>query len=566
LPPRALRKSLCSKRALSILTLLSLLLYGLTNTRADWLIEYDLGGGSRPCGIVANGTIWFTAGGESRSVIGSIVPPTGMITGGMITKYYLSNQSDLWDLVCGPQNLRVEDGSNSSFIWFVQKTGNKIGRLNPRTGESSAWLVPTSGSTPLEIAIHRYQNSSIFNNTLFFTEYDGNKIGALRLIGDQWTFKEFLIPTPNSRPLDIAVDNEGYVWFTEFGADRIGKLNPWDGRFAEYLVSEGSRPWGIVVDSKGLIWFTMSEARRIAKLDPRSGLCQSYEVPTARSKPRHIKIDSWGSVWYTEYDAGKIVKYLPNQAAFIELVLPNPDCGPDELALGYQGEVWISESRSIKIARILPSIAATVSTASKASGIETASVTTFTTATTMSRLTGATFTSSSLTTVATTVAATVMSTTTATTSTTSTTTVTPPTTTTTLTVTMTPARACMIASAAHESELAAPVQLLRDFRDGRVSPTFAGNQFMKAFNSFYYSFSPTIARSLVDSILLRESAKILLCPLIGTLHVSSAIHAILAYCPEVAVAVSGIAASFTIGLIYLGPLAMIATYLKRHRP
>jgi len=558
---RGLRKSFGLPRTLGLLALMLLSFYGLASVRANWLVEYDIGGGSRPCGIIVNGTIWLTTVGESRSVIGNIDPSTGRIT-----KYYLANQSDLWDLVCGPMDL---DGlpagtSNSSFIWFVQRTGNKIGRLNRRTGESAAWVVPTSGSTPLGIAIHRYRDSSVFNNTLFFTEYDGNRIGALRKIGGQWIFKEFLIPTSNSRPVDITVDNEGYVWFTEFAADRIGRLNATDGTFTEYLVLEGSRPWGITVDRRGFIWFTMSEARRIAKLDPRIGLCESFEVPIARSKPRHIRVDSWGSVWFTEYDAGKIVKYLPNHTAFIEHSFPNLDCGPDEIALTTQGEVWIAESRSNKVARILPSISATISTGLRTPGIETVSTTSFTTPTTVSRLTGLTLTSSILTTVTTTVAATTMSTTTTTSSTTltTTTTITPPTVTTTLTVTTTPARACIVASAAHGSELAAPVQLLRDFRDRQVASTFAGSQFLKIFNAFYYSFSPMVARSIADSGLLRETVKTLLYPLIGTLHISSAIRPILGYWPEIAVVVSGLATSFLIGLVYLGSLEAIAICSK----
>ena len=517
------------------------------------MVEYDVGGGFRPCGIIANSTIWFTTVGGTRSVIGNIAPSTGRIT-----KYYLVGQGGLWDLVCGPLNPKSEDGSNSSFIWFVQRSGNSIGRFNPRNGESTAWPVPTSGSTPFGIAIHRYQNN--FNNTLFFTEYDANRIGALRLMAGQWTFKEFILPNSNSRPVDITVDNEGYVWFTESATDRIGRLNPWDATFIEYPVLEGSSPWGITVDSEGFIWFTMSEASRIAKLDPRSGICESYEVPTTRSKPRHIRVDSYGSVWFTEHDVGKLAKYLPNYSAFVEYGFPNPDCGPDEITLGYQGEVWIAESRSERIARVLPSISATISTNVRTSTIETVSSTGFVTPTTVSRLTAVTFTST-LPTITTTAMATATSTITATTSSTMTTTTTMPaiTVTTTLTVTTTSAaRACAIASAAYESELATAVQHLREFRDRQVASTFAGGQFLRTFDAFYYSFSPTIARCLRYSDLLREGARRLLYPLVATLHASSMLCSALVFCPELAVVVSGTVACLLVGLLYLLPLTAIA--------
>jgi len=110
--------------------------------------------------------------------------------------------------------------------------------------------------------------------------------------------------------------------------------------------------------------------------------------------------------------------------------------------------------------------------------------------------------------------------------------------------------------------LAVPVQLLRNFRDKQVASTFAGSQFLKAFDAFYYSFSPAVARCLTDSPLLRESARMLLYPTIRFLHLSSEIYSALCFCPEVAVAVSGLVASFLIGLVYLGPLAAVTIFLK----
>ena len=527
------------------------MVFVLVPVRADLLIsEYDVGGNSKIASIAKNGNVWFTAEGESKppivvSYLGNVEPSTGKIT-----KFFLGGLSDLRGLVCGPSSLGFGDNSNSS-IWFVQKTGNRITRFNPSNGEVSSWTIPTSGSGPLGIAIHRY--GSTFNNTLFFTEYDGNKVGAFRLVGGQGVFKEFSMPALNSKPLDIAVDNGGCVWFTMFELDRIGRLDPWSGAITEYQVPGGSRLWGITVDSKGFIWFTMSESGRIAKLDPISGLHESYEIPTPGSKPRHIRVDSWGSVWFTEYDPGKIGRYVPGYEVFTEYSLPSSISGPDMIILGSQSELWVAESRVGRIARILPIIPSTktgISTGTTTSGLEAVSSTAYLTSVSTSRLTGLTFSAA----YAMTVATTTVSTTTVTTSTTSTatTTVTPPTLTTTLTVTTTPARACLVASAAYESELAAPVQLLRGFRDEKVTSTFAGHQFMRVFNAFYYSFSPLVAERLAVSSLLRMIARMLLYPLIGILRISSTVCADLSFCRELAVTVAGVVASFLIGITYGG--------------
>ncbi|MDC4213977.1 MAG: peptidylprolyl isomerase, partial [Candidatus Nitrosopumilus limneticus] len=52
---------------------------------------------------------------------------------------------------------------------------------------------------------------------------------------------------------------------------------------------------------------------------------------------------------------------------------------------------------------------------------------------------------------------------------------------------------CLIATATYGSELAPQVQLLREIRDNSLLNTESGTVFMKTFNEFYYSFSPTIA-------------------------------------------------------------------------
>jgi len=114
-----------------------------------------------------------------------------------------------------------------------------------------------------------------------------------------------------------------------------------------------------------------------------------------------------------------------------------------------------------------------------------------------------------------------------------------------------------VASAAYGSELAAPVQLIRDFRDREVASTFAGNQFLRAFNAFYYSFSPTVARCLEDTPVLRECVKMAIYPLIGALRIFPWAYSLLSFSPDVALIVSGLVASFLVGLMYFGPLVMI---------
>jgi len=154
----------------------------------------------------------------------------------------------------------------------------------------------------------------------------------------------------------------------------------------------------------------------------------------------------------------------------------------------------------------------------------------------------------------TTTSATTAATTTTTPTTTATTT---PTTTTTTTPTATPPPGgCLVATATYGSELSPEVQFLRGFRDQQVLSTFAGSEFMKAFNAWYYSFSPSVASFIANNPTVRAAMKILLYPLVGILHLSASAYAVFNFNPELAVCIAGLVASGLIGIIYFSPLAL----------
>ncbi len=122
---------------------------------------------------------------------------------------------------------------------------------------------------------------------------------------------------------------------------------------------------------------------------------------------------------------------------------------------------------------------------------------------------------------------------------------------------------CLIATATYGSEIAPEVTLLRDFRDYAVLRTSAGESFMRVFNAFYYSFSPEVSTFIASQNLVRTGMKIILSPLIDILYVSSLVFAATSFNSEVAITITGVLASFEIGLIHLGPiLTVLSRFLK----
>jgi len=124
---------------------------------------------------------------------------------------------------------------------------------------------------------------------------------------------------------------------------------------------------------------------------------------------------------------------------------------------------------------------------------------------------------------------------------------------------------CLIASATYGSELSPEVHSLRRFRDTRILPTFAGSQFMAAFDSFYYSFSPNVAEYVSKSAGVRSILKVLLYPLIKILSLAELASRPFTFNGELGALVAGLVASALIGAIYVTPMMLIPLIFMNKR-
>jgi peptide/nickel transport system substrate-binding protein len=117
---------------------------------------------------------------------------------------------------------------------------------------------------------------------------------------------------------------------------------------------------------------------------------------------------------------------------------------------------------------------------------------------------------------------------------------------------------CLIATATYGSEMAPEVVMLRNFRDSQVVRTSAGRNFVLAFNTFYYSFSPQAATFISDHSNVKTFMKLVLYPMITVLSLAAQLDTVLPSNTEIAITISGIFAASGLGVVYLGiPLAML---------
>ena len=122
-----------------------------------------------------------------------------------------------------------------------------------------------------------------------------------------------------------------------------------------------------------------------------------------------------------------------------------------------------------------------------------------------------------------------------------------------------PGGGCLIATAAFGSELAGPVQQLRELRDRTLMQTASGSGFVSGFNAVYYTFSPAIADYERENPLFREMVRAAITPAIHILSVLNHLEME----DEGAVIAYGIAVILLVVVAYAAPPALAALLLRR---
>jgi streptogramin lyase len=125
---------------------------------------------------------------------------------------------------------------------------------------------------------------------------------------------EYDLPRRTAEPHDVIVDGEGVVWFSNFGEQFLGRLDPKTASVTEYpvpLIRPGF-PTGMLdleTDLEGNLWLSMMYQGGIARFDKKTQTFQTWRVPprytndeTQQSMvgPQHWEVD--GKVWLN--DAG----------------------------------------------------------------------------------------------------------------------------------------------------------------------------------------------------------------------------------------------------------------------
>ena len=246
-------------------------------------------------------------------------------------------------------------------IWFTESTGNNIGVYDPASKVLKEYRIPSTKDLPApglktdpasktipEKIINVYSVGSpgslvIDKDGIVWTALlMGNSI--VRFDPDKEEMMEFLIPTANSQPQDIAADSKGRIWFVEKNGGKLGYLDPSTQKVVEMSLDPGAGPMGIAVDGKDDVWIGDVNGNYIGRYHAEAKTFKKFPINVPSAQPGQMRFDKSGKLWFTQPHTKQLGVLFPGQGVFSVVNLVDFNAVPQGLAISADDRIWVVDS------------------------------------------------------------------------------------------------------------------------------------------------------------------------------------------------------------------------------
>lgn len=242
----------------------------------------------------------------------------------------------------------------SGKVWFAEKVGKHLAAYDPDMEKFELHVLPSSWGNigPGKIAMGP-------DGDVWFTVHRwAEGLEKTDIIGrfspSAETFQKYKIP--NATPEELKIDPGGTVWVLD--ADKLFKFDPNTSELNSYTIpTPNSHPRGLVMDQVGMLWFVEANANKVAGFSPDKNIFGEVGIPTQFFSPSGTAIDDDGNVWFTGLNANMLAVYYPEKRIFNQINVPTPRGLPNNIVHDGQGGVWFLEYRGNKIGYFDPNSA-----------------------------------------------------------------------------------------------------------------------------------------------------------------------------------------------------------------
>jgi len=120
-------------------------------------------------------------------------------------------------------------------------------------------------------------------------EYPLKTLPRLKGRSTKVVITEYALPRANAMPHDVVVDERGMAWYTDFGQQILGRLNPTTGEVVEYAVPilKPDYPTGLLdIEIKdGTIWVGLMLQAGVARFDRKTETFTMFPLPPDIDNP-----------------------------------------------------------------------------------------------------------------------------------------------------------------------------------------------------------------------------------------------------------------------------------------
>ena len=220
-------------------------------------------------------------------------------------------------------------------------------------------------------------------------------------------YTEYDLPSETIEPHDVIVDSRGTVWYSSFGEQNLGRLDPRTGKVTEFAIAEHKPGFptgllGLRSDAEGNLWFGNMYQATIAKFDPKTesfkfwplegdenidaaqinmvspqssnvdgkvwaqnngfagihrldiatGKFETFEPFKGMSGPHNIYDvipDSKNNVYFTDFRQRHIGRIDAKTGQIDLYVIPTPNSAPRRGSMDAQDRLWFGEYRADRI-------------------------------------------------------------------------------------------------------------------------------------------------------------------------------------------------------------------------
>jgi copper transport protein len=239
------------------------------------------------------------------------------------------------------------DIDHNGKIWFTDTPNSKIGNFDPNTEEFEIIEIPPlTAKSPFSIPIALKVD---FDNNIWIAVVDRDML--LMYNQNSKKFEKFLkLPTDESGPSALLLDDNGNIWFAEALSGKIGIVDSKTFEITEFapdaLLDE---PFALLFDKSGSLWISEHVAPGIAKFDPILETFDQVKAPNSEALPFGMAIDKYDNIWFGQHVIDELGVYDPYNDQLIEVSIPTPESFTQFITADGSGNIWFVEQRGKKL-------------------------------------------------------------------------------------------------------------------------------------------------------------------------------------------------------------------------